>query len=92
MIQNSTIIKATSEQISCDLLGASAVLNLRNGSSYTLDRVGSRIWTLIGEPKSVKEIHEIISSEFEVDPEKCLEDLIEFLCDLCDEELITLSN
>lgn len=43
------------------------------------DDVSVRIWELIDGKRSVGEIKEIISREFEVDPKQAEDDLIEFL-------------
>jgi len=42
------------DQVSCDLAGEAAILNLKNGVYYGLDPVGARIWNLIQEPRKLR--------------------------------------
>ena len=51
-------------QVSSDLGGEVAILDLKGGTYYGLDAVGARIWSLIQEPKKVEEIRDILVSEY----------------------------
>ena len=43
---------ATKDQVSCDLAGEAAILNIKSGVYYGLDPVGARIWNLMQEPRA----------------------------------------
>jgi hypothetical protein len=70
-----TIIHASSDQVSCDLGGEVAVLNLKTGTYYGLNPVGARIWSLIATPSSVTVVRDSIVAEYEVDQAECERDL-----------------
>jgi coenzyme PQQ synthesis protein D (PqqD) len=55
------------------------VLDLNSGTYYGLDELGTRIWTLIEQPMSLRTIREAIMSEYEVDGETCDQDILAFL-------------
>jgi hypothetical protein len=55
---------------------------------YGLDSVGARVWNLIQEPRTVKELRDILTSEYEVDTYRCERDLITLLQRLVDEGLV----
>ncbi|MEI7827551.1 MAG: PqqD family peptide modification chaperone [Euryarchaeota archaeon] len=61
-----TTVVATKEQASADLGGETAILNLKNGVYYGLDPVGARIWNLIQEPRTVREVREMLLKEYDV--------------------------
>lgn len=83
-----TVVVATKDQVSCDLQGEAAILNLRSGVYYGLDPVGARIWGLLQEPRSVDELRETLVREFEVEPTRCEADLLALLERLLDAGLI----
>ena len=58
------------------------LLNLESGMYFGLDGVGQRICESIAEGKNLGEIAAVIASEFDVDKEKALSDLIDFAKDL----------
>ena len=83
---------ATTEQVSCDLAGEAAILNLKNGVYYGLDPVGARIWNLLQEPRTVNEIGEALLKEYDVEPERCERDLLALLQKLAAEGLIEVKD
>ena len=91
-ITGQTIVVAAKDQVSCDLAGEAAILNLKNGVYYGLNPVGARIWNLIQRPKAVSEIRDALLKEFDVAPEHCERDLLELLEDLARQGLIAVKN
>jgi len=91
-IVGDSTIAAAEDQVSCDLEGESAILNLSNGVYYGLDPLGARIWELIQEPRTVNEVRDVILTEYEVEPERCESDLVDLLEQLNNQGLIQVSN
>jgi hypothetical protein len=73
---------ASRDIVSCDLDTERIVLNLGSGIYHSIDGVGRRIWELVQEPRSVREIRDTLIAEFEVEEQQCEADLLAFLCDL----------
>ena len=80
------------DQVSCDLSGEAAILNLKSGVYFGLNTVGASIWKLIQEPRTVKEIHEAILEEYDVEPNHCEHDVLELLQELSTNGLIEIVN
>jgi Coenzyme PQQ synthesis protein D (PqqD) len=87
-ISDRSVVVATKDQVSCDLAGEVAILNVKSGVYYGLDPVGARIWNLMQEPREVVEIQNTITGEYDVDPEQCSRDLMSLLQKLLAEGLI----
>lgn len=85
-------VVASGDQVSSDLGGEVAILDLKAGTYYGLDEVGNRIWGLIQEPRSVEEVREALLSEYEVDPGRCERDLLSLLQNLADEGLVEVTD
>jgi hypothetical protein len=85
-------IVATEDQVSSDLGDEVAILDLKAGMYYGLDSVGARVWDLIQQPRSAGEILDILTSEYDVDPDRCERDLITLLQRLADEGLIEVRD
>jgi Coenzyme PQQ synthesis protein D (PqqD) len=88
IISDRSVVVAAKDQVSCDLAGETAILNIKSGMYYGLDPVGARIWSLMQEPRKVLEIQDVISGEYEVEPERCTRDLFDLLEKLLAEGLI----
>ena len=58
LISDRSVVVAAADQVSCDLGGEAAILDLKSGIYYGLDPVGTRIWSLIQQPKAVRDIRE----------------------------------
>jgi hypothetical protein len=85
-------VTAVKDQMSCDLGGEAIILSIKTGIYYTLDPIGSRIWSIIKDPVQVGKIRDIIIREYDVDKAKCEEDLISLFSDLEKEGLITIET
>ena len=91
-ISDASIVVAVKDQVSCDLAGEAAILNIKNGVYYGLDPVGARIWSLVQEPRMVGEIQRTITGEYDVEPERCAQDLSALLEKLLAEGLIEVRD
>jgi hypothetical protein len=91
-ITEHSVVVAAKDQVSCDLAGEAAILNIKNGVYYGLDPVGARIWNLMQEPRAVAEIQDVITSEYDVEPERCARDLVGLLEKLLAEGLIEVKD
>ena len=83
-----SIVVATSQQVSCPLGEESAILNLKNSMYYGMNPVGTRIWTLLKEPRSVEQLRDILLNEYQVDAALCERDLLDLLRKMKSEGLI----
>ena len=92
MVSGRSTVVATRDQVSSDLEGEVAILNLKAGVYYGLDDVGARIWTLLQEPKTVSEIRDVILQEYDVEAERCERDLLALLQRLADEGLVEVED
>ena len=78
--------------MSCDLGGEAAILNLKNGIYYGLDPVGTRIWNLIQQPRTFRELRNILISEYDVDAARLESDMLDLLSRLAGNQLVEISG
>ena len=86
------MVVVSQDQVSCDLSGESAILNLKAGVYYGLNEVGTRIWKLIQEPQRVGDLRDAILEEYEVEPDRCEADIMALLQAFLDNGLIEVRN
>lgn len=87
-----TTIQAAPNQISCDLGGEAAILNLDTGTYYGLDPVGAAIWNLLREPRTLATVRDAVLAEFDVEPDRCERDLFALVEQLAATGLIQVSD
>ena len=83
-----TIVVASKDQVSSDLAGETVLLSLTSARYYGLSGVAARIWDLLREPVRASVICESIAVEFEVAPDRCEADTMQFLQELAKNGLI----
>lgn len=83
-----SVVVASKRQVSSDLGGEAAILDLEGGVYYGLDEVGARIWEMIQEPRPASEVRDALLEEYDVEPERCERDLLALLERLAEERLI----
>lgn len=81
-LSTSSIVVAAKNQVSCDLGGEAAILNVRSGVYYGLNPVGARVWNLVQQPRSVDEVRQSLTREYDVEEQVCESDLLTLLEEL----------
>lgn len=71
-----------SDVVSCDLDGEAALLDMRSGVYFSLNRIGAIIWEHLQSGASRATLVESVTSRFDVDPEVFLADLHVLLAEL----------
>ncbi len=85
-------MRPSENQVSCSLQGEAVILNYKSGVYYGLNPVGARIWELIQESRTPREVHEVLLGEYEVDSDRCWNDLVPLLAELRQAGLIELEE
>lgn len=75
-----------------DLEGEAVLLNLESGVYFGLDPVGTRIWHLLVEPCTLQKILNVLVDGYEVTEGQCADDLLRFIGELRENELIEISD
>jgi hypothetical protein len=87
-----SVVVAAKEQVSCALGDESAILNMRNSVYYGIDAVGTRVWSLLQQPRSVREVCEAMLDEYDVDRDRIERDVLALLAEMKGEGLIEVTG
>lgn len=68
------------------------VLKLDNGEYFTFNALGHELWLDIAAGKSINEIIDKITQEFEVEKEQAEQDVKKFISGLLEKDLITITK
>lgn len=63
-------------------------LSIEHGTCYGMNRVGSRIWTLLARPICICDLCAALLAEYRVDPDVCERQVLDLLEELRAEGLI----
>ncbi|MBL8250347.1 MAG: PqqD family protein [Candidatus Competibacter sp.] len=78
--------------LSSDDAGNLVILNFKDGVYYELKDVAARVWSLLQKPCSFQTVLETILAEYEVEPERCENDLVALLEDLIGRGLVDVRS
>ena len=87
-----SIVSVAADQVSCELEGEAAILNLASGAYHGLDPVGLTVWNLIASPIAVSQIVDTMVTQYDVDRARCERDLLALLARLDERGLIRISD
>lgn len=91
-IDLSTRVVATKDQVSCELGEEAVVLHCVRGVYYGLNPVAATVWRELKEPRTVGQLQDVVLREYEVEPERCRQDLVEVLQEMVSAGLIEISR
>ena len=78
-IELSSVATRNEAIVFTDLDDTVVMMDVDEGQYYELDPIGARIWALIESPRPVAEICDALAGEYDVDPDTCRQDTLEFL-------------
>jgi Coenzyme PQQ synthesis protein D (PqqD) len=85
-------LRVPDDVIHRDLDGEAVILNLKTGTYFGLDAVGTRMWMLIGELGERDKVLEALLAEYEVDGQQLWGDFDGLVAQLVDHGLLELSG
>jgi hypothetical protein len=91
-LTESSVVSASDQVTSTEVDGESVLLDLEEGVYYGLNPVGARIWEEVQEPRLVSDIAEAVTSEYDVERERCLDDILALCADLLENDLIEIQR
>lgn len=75
-----------------DVSGESVLLNLNTETYFGLDDVGTRMWQALNQSETVRQAHEILTTEYDVDPDTLQKDLLNLITELTEHGLLALHD
>jgi hypothetical protein len=87
-LSSTTVVARADGFIEAEVDGEIVVLSIERGTCYGLNRVGSRIWSLISTPSPVHDLCTTLLSEYKVEPDVCEREVLDLLEELRAEGLI----
>jgi hypothetical protein len=91
-ITTDTIISRIEEIVASDIDGETVMMSIENGKYYGLDDIGSRIWELIEKPIRVSDLIDTLLGRYEVDRKTCERDVLKFLNELNEDEIVQVND
>jgi len=91
-IAESTTVVATENALSTTIDDETVILHESAGKYYGLNDVGTFIWELLEEPRTIKEICEEVTAEYDVGYERCKNDVKEVISELVEKGLVQLGE
>ncbi len=91
-ISLATIVAQSPELVSTSLEGQTALMSIVNGAYYGMDRVGSRVWELIEQPRAVSAVVDQLLKEFAVERATCEQHVLTFVQKLADADLLQVTD
>ena len=68
------------------------LLHVQRGDYYSLNKVGARLWMLADGTKSIDDLAELITAEFEISQSQAVKDVAELVEQLANENLVKVAE
>ena len=75
-----------------ELEGEIVILNLDKGEYFGVDDIGTRVWTLVAEGRSLRQIADVMVSEYDVPRETVAADLLRLAGEMISHGLIRIHH
>ncbi len=85
-------VTISDEVVSRDLEGEAVILNLGSGTYFGLDKVGTRIWSLIQQDGSLRKVLATMQQEYDVAPDRLEQDLLRLVAEMRAKGLVDVAS
>ena len=83
-----TVVARNETLLFADLDDTVVMMDADKGRYYELDPIGAKIWTLLETARTVDELCEVLAATYDVEPEVCRRDVLEFLNEIEDLRIV----
>ena len=87
----SSIAQRKTDIVDANIDGETVMMSIENGEYYGLDTVASDIWAMLEMPIQVESICQRLMTDYDVSKETCITDVLQFLNQLQENEIIEVS-
>ncbi len=91
-INETTIIAKNQNNVEAQIGEELTMMSIDKGVYYTLNKIGSEIWKLVGEPIKIQHICEQLSVQYNIDENTCKKDVIIFIKKMLEQDLISIEK
>ena len=89
VLDRTSRLRPNDAQVASDVMDGEAIMiDLANGTYYSMDNVGGHIWSLIRDGRSLEEIVADVTARYAVDPTEARRDVRRLTEQLLDERLV----
>jgi Coenzyme PQQ synthesis protein D (PqqD) len=74
-----------------ELAGESVILDMKSGSYYGLNGVGTRAWGLLAQGQSLRDVNAELFAEYDAPTNLIEQELLRFAAELCEHGLCSIS-
>ncbi len=85
-------VQKTDTVISSDLDEVTVMMDIEKGQYYCLNRMGMRIWGMLGAPITVISICDRLMANFEVPVQQCREEVLAYLNKLLQQNVVKITE
>ncbi len=86
------LVVAKKSRYTAELPDEVVFLNEEQGGYYGLSGVGARVWELIQRPQTIEQIVVTLVREYDVDKQRCRQDIEELLEDMASSGLVAFQD
>ena len=88
MIDHETPVVRGADALTAQVDGETVMFHPEAGSYFALGVVGTRVWDLLSEPRSVAEICASLRHEFAMDLDTCRTEVLDFVNEMYEKQLV----
>lgn len=90
-MSSSNVYKRNADVLTANVDGELVMMSVQAGSYFSIGGIGTQLWELLAEPKSLDALIDAIVADYDVPRERCAADVGVFLQKLIDLNLIESS-
>ncbi|HST36151.1 MAG TPA: PqqD family peptide modification chaperone [Allosphingosinicella sp.] len=90
LLDGGSVVARSEALLTAEVDGELIAMSVDQGACYGMNPVGTRIWALLAEPRTIDSLCDQLAEDYDVDPATCRRDVLDLLDTLAAEKLVTV--
>jgi hypothetical protein len=86
------LIRQDEDLMTTSIDGELIGMSIARGACYGLNGVGTAIWDLLAQPRSLDSVCQELTKHYDVEPDQCRRDVVPYLQSLHEEGLVSVGG
>lgn len=92
LLDGGSVVTRSDALLTAEVDGELIAMSVDHGACYGMNPVGTRIWALLAEPRTIDSLCAQLAEEYDVDLATCRRDVLDLLETLGAEQLVTVKE
>ena len=92
MLAPETVIRRGTNHVETEIVDQTMMMSIDQGKYFALEGTAKSIWARLVAPRSVQNLVDELTNDYDVEADQCMSDVMTFLTEMMENELVVVET